>query len=333
LIKVNPHTSEKYKSDKLQSLILLENEDHSRVKKLVQSTFSSSNIDKLRPYMRNYMNHLIDNVIELAECDIQKDIFDKYPVNMICKLFGVSDNDWILFNEWAKDTFKNFQSLEDTQIAVKAHEDFTEYATRLIEEKKNNLSDDLLSDLIRAEQSGSKLSSEELQRLIQTIMVAGIDTTRSQLGISFIMLADNPELWKSLSSDQNLRDKTIDESLRLDGVLKNLGRFASEDIVYKDILFPKGTVVYLCSAVSNYDSSVFKNPDDFDQDRSNLLKDTLSFGSGVHHCLGMNLARAELQEALSVLSERLPNIAVSDDIVYKDTIETVWGAISIPVTF
>lgn len=333
LVDSNSHTSQEYKTERKKSLILLENEDHSRIKKLVQPAFSSSNINKLRPYMRQYMNLLIDQVIDSGSCDIQKDIFDKYPANMICNILGVPDEDWSLFNHWAKDVFTNFEPVENPSIAVKADEAFSEYIDNLLQYKKENLSNDLLSDLIRAEELGSKLTIDELKAIIKTIIVAGIDTTKSQLGITFIMLMQHLDLWNSLNSDHNITSKIIDESLRIDSVLKNLGRYASEDIVYKDILFPKGTVVYLFNAVSNYDQSVFQNPDDFDYERNNLSHHSLSFGAGIHHCLGMALAKAELQEAFDVLYQRLPSINISGDVVYKKTTETVWGAVSIPTLF
>ena len=335
IVKANPYTSDEYKTRRAQSIICLEGEDHSRIKKLVQPAFNPSNVNKLRPYMRQYMNSLIDEVIHLGECDLQKDVFDKYPVNMICKILGVPDDDWLLFNEWTRNTFKNFgiNFVQDTETMIATQKEFDDYSTRVIEQKRANLSDDLLSDLIRAEEAGDKLSLSELKMLVEAIIVSGIDTTRSQLGINTIILSKYPELWHRLSLDEEVRDKVIEEAIRLDGVLKNVGRFASEDIVYKDILFPKGTSLNLPISAGNYDPSVFENPDNFNSDRPNLLKDTLGFGGGIHYCLGTALARAELQEGLSVLSQRMPNLSVQSPVIYKETVETVWGVKSLPVKF
>lgn len=335
IVKANPYTSEEFKERRAQSIICLEGEDHLRIRKLVQPAFNPSNIDKLRPYMRIYMNKLIDSVINNGECDLQKDVFDKYPVNMICKILGVPDDDWMLFNEWTKNTFKNFgiNFNEDTDAIIETQKQFEEYSTKTIEQKRTNLGDDLLSDLIRAEESGDKLSFSELKMLVEAIIVSGIDTTRSQLGISTIMISKSKDLWNRVAVDDEARNKIIEESIRLDGVLKNVGRFASEDIVYKGVLFPKGTSVNIPISAGNYDHSVFDNPDDFKYDRPNLIKETLGFGGGIHYCLGTALARAELQEGLSVIATRMPNLVVQDDIVYKETVETVWGVKSLPIKF
>lgn len=333
LIRLNPYTDDKFKESKLQSVICLEGEDHTRIKKLVLKAFTKSNIDKLRPHMREYMNILLDECLSKKNFDLQKDVYNKYPVNMICKILGVPDDDWILFNKWTTDTFKNFGIGFDENISkiLETQKEFNTYTLKLIEDKKNNLTDDLLSHLIQAEEEGDKLTFSELVTLVESIIVSGIDTTRSQLGLSTILISQNNKLWLSLVSDEESRNKIIEESIRMDGVLRNVARFASEDIIYKDILFPKDTPVLLSISSGNYDESIFINPDEFDYQRENLVKNNLGFGGGIHHCLGVVLARAELQEALSVVASRLPNLSIKNNVIYKDTVETIWGATSIPI--
>jgi cytochrome P450 len=335
LAKRNPYTTEDFKKRRMQAIICLEGEDHSRIKRLVQPAFSPSNINNLRPYMREYMNSLIDNVYANGKCDIQKEIYDKYPVNMICKILGVPDTDWILFNKWTTDTFKNFGMNydEDTEIVIETQKAFEEYSSKIIEEKRLNLGDDLLSNLIRAEESGDRLSNSELKMLVEMIIVSGIDTTRSQLGLSTIMLSKNKDLWTRIAVDDDARNKIVEESIRLDGALRNVARYASEDIVYKGVLFPKETSILLSISAANYNPTIFENPDNFIYDRPNLIKETLGFGGGIHYCLGTALARAELQEGLSTVATRMPDLAVQDGVVYKETVETVWGVRSLPVKF
>ncbi len=335
IVQANPFTSEEFKKRRVLSLICLEGEDHSRIKKLVQPAFNPSSVNKLRPYMREYMNSIIDDIYSRGECDLQTEVFDKYPVNMICKILGVPNDDWVLFNEWANKTFKNFgiQFAEATDTVLETQKAFEEYSTKIIEYKRNNLGDDLLSDLIRAEVAGDKLTFEELKMIVEVIIVAGIDTTRSQLGITTLMISGNPDLWNRIAVDNEARDRIIEESIRLDGVLKNVGRFASEDIEYNGVLFPKGTGINMPISAANFDPRVYTNPDDFDYERPNLIKDTLGYGGGVHYCLGTALARAELQEALSVLASRIPKFKIQDNVVYKESVETVWGVRSLPIKF
>ena len=335
IVKANPFTTEEFKKRRVLSIICLEDEDHSRIKKLIQPAFNPASVNKLRPYMRQYMNEIIDDIYSRGECDLQTEVFDKYPVNMICKILGVPNDDWVLFNEWANKTFKNFgiQFSEATDTILKTQKAFEDYSTNIIEYKRNNLGDDLLSDLIRAEVSGDKLTFEELKMIVEVIIVAGIDTTRSQLGITTLMISENPELWNKIATDDTARDRIIEESIRLDGVLKNVGRFASEDIEYNGVLFPQGTGLNLPISAANFDPDVYANPDDFNYERPNLIKDTLGYGGGVHYCLGTALARAELQEALSVLASRIPNFKIQEGVVYKESSETVWGVRSLPITF
>lgn len=333
IIRGNPYISEELKKRKLSGILALQGEDHARIRKLIMPAFSPTNIDKLRPYMRDCINKLIDDVINKEYFDLQKDIYDKYPAYAVCKILGSPYEDWEFFNKMAENTLKSITlDYENTfEIIIETHEQFENYGKKFISEKRKNLSDDLLSDLIRAEESGEKLSTSELQMLFEAIITAGIDTTKGQLGLTTLTLLKEPGRWHQIASVLESRNSIVEESLRIDGSLKNITRYATEDIIYRDILFPKGTIIILSVFSANFDENVFHNPDIFSHERGNVFKENLTFGSGVHKCVGMSLARAELQEAISIIAKRMPNLQVSGDIVYKDTKDTAWGCRSIPV--
>jgi cytochrome P450 len=333
IIKGNPHTSEQVKNRKLAGIATLQGEAHARIKKFVLPAFSPSNVDKLRPHMRECINELIDNIIDKDHFDLQKDVFDKYPAYAICKILGCPYEDWELFNKLAENTLKNIKlNYDETfDIIMETQNEFDKYGKWIVEEKKRNPSNDLLSSLIQAEDNGQKLKSSEIQMLFESIITGGIDTTKGQLGLTTLTLLKDKNLWKRIASEENIRNGAIEESLRIDGSLKNVTRYATEDIIYRNILFPKGTIIILSLFSANFDEKTFESPDTFNTERENLFKENLAFGAGLHRCIGVALAKAEVQEALSIISARIPDLEISGDIVYKDTTDTAWGCRSIPV--
>jgi cytochrome P450 len=125
----------------------------------------------------------------------------------------------------------------------------------------------------------------------------------------------------------------VEELMRMNGSVSNTGRIAAEDIEYKGVLFPKGTIMFVNLAVANYDSSTFTNPDEFIHNRRELESTHMSFGMGLHYCLGAPIARAEIQEALIIIANRLKNIQRNGETIYKEENSAVYGPVSLPVTF
>jgi cytochrome P450 len=334
LSEANPHFDEKTKSGRRKLIINLEGEDHLRLKKIIGPVFSPRVADSLRPDMQKAINEVIDMVIEKGECDLQKDIFNKYPSYIISKIVGVPNSDWEKFSEWADDTFKTFGGNFDhhSEKIMNTQRELDEYTKNLITERRNSPQNDLVSMLIKAEADGEKLTDAEIASLIQTVLMAGLDTTRCQLGLISIMLADRPDLIEMLVNELNV-EEIIEEATRLDGVFKYLIRIASEDIEYNGVLFPKGTIISPALMVGNYDESIFEDSGSFVLHRANRKAATLSYGGGIHYCLGASLARAQMQECMKALAKRMPDYKITSDVVYKKAYESVWGPRSIPVTF
>jgi cytochrome P450 len=332
LSDANPNYDERVKSNRRQLIINLEGMDHLRLRKIVGPVFSPKVADSLRPEMKKVINEIIDEIIDLDSFDLQKDILDKYPAYIIGKIIGVPQDDTEMFGEWADNTFKTFGGNfnADADVVKKTQKDLDKYTNNLITEKRKNPSNDLVSMLVNAEVDGEKLDDIEIACLIQAILIAGIDTTRCQLGLIFIILLSRPDLFNMIKNEDKVNE-IVEECVRLDGVFKQLIRVASEDIEYNGVLFPKGTVVTPSLASAQFDDSTFENATEFKLDRPNAKNHTLSYGGGIHYCLGAALARAEIQEATKVIAQRLPNINLSGDIVYKKVYESVWGPKSIPV--
>jgi cytochrome P450 len=314
LAELNPNLTTEFKDRRKKGLMALNGDSHLRLKKLIMPAFTVGHSDLLRPFMSSLMNEFIDSLDGKETIDLQKDIFNYYPIPILCKLFGIPDTDWKMFSDWSHLMFNIFNlNGEISQEKVSsAQKQFDQYTSDLIAYKRKNLTDDLLSSLIISEENGDKLSNEELIMLIEIIIASGIDTTRCQLGLSTKTILENN------LENNNIKDY-LDDVIRYDSVLRGTVRIASEDIVYNDILFTKGTLVYLNVVSGNFDPRVFSDSDLIIKQRSDINK-TLSFGSGLHYCLGHALAKAEIEEGLKVLFDRLGGRITS------------WEAMPLPVT-
>jgi cytochrome P450 len=328
----NPHLSESDKANRKQSIINLEGLDHARLRKIVGPVFSPKVADSLRPEMNKAINKIIDEISDLSEFDLQVEVFDKYPSYIISQIIGVPHSDWQMFGQWADDVFKTFGGNydHDKDVVVDTQAQLSAYVRKLIAEKRENPTDDLTSLLIKAEVDGEKLTTLEISLLINAVLLAGIDTTRCQLGLIAIMLEDKPEMLEMLRNGENV-EEILEECIRLDSVFRYMIRIASEDIEYNDVLFPKGTIMGVTLTAGNHDESVFKDAEKFIIDRPNRKGATLSFGGGIHYCLGAALARAQMQECMKVVAKRIGDYSIVGEAQFRESYESVWGPRSINI--
>ena len=328
----NPHLSDMDKANRKQSIINLEGMDHARLRKIVGPVFSPKVADSLRPAMNKAINKIIDEISNLSEFDLQGEVFDKYPSYIISQIIGVPHSDWQMFGQWADDVFKTFGGNydHDKETVVDTQAQLSAYVRKLIAEKRENPTDDLTSLLIKAEVDGEKLTTLEISLLINAVLLAGIDTTRCQLGLIAIMLEDKPEMLEMLRNDENVED-ILEECVRLDSVFRYMIRIASEDIEYNDVLFPKGTIMGVTLTAGNHDESVFEDAEKFIIDRPNRKGATLSFGAGIHYCLGAALARAQMQECMKVVAKRIGDYSIVGEVQFRESYESVWGPRSINI--
>lgn len=316
------------------SILTAEGEEHQRLRKLVSGAFTPRSADRLRPFMREVITELVGPLRATGECEFVRDICEPYPIPIICELLGAPKQDWELFSGWATDIFKIFDAdlAQHTQRVMAASDALDAYVTELIDRRRDDPQPDLLSDLIAAESEGDRLSLDELQMLVQAVILAGTDTTRNQLACALAVFTEHPEQWALLGEHPELAPRAAEESLRYMGAVRGTARIASQDIVYRDILFPAGTLIFPSFVGANLDPSQFDAPHDFDitaeRDASHL-----TLGFGLHYCLGANLARAELQEALIVLSQAMPDLALDGEITWKPDGTGIWGPAHLPLRF
>jgi cytochrome P450 len=262
------------------------------------------------------------------------DLCEPYPIPIICELLGAPKEDWRQFSAWATDIFRIFnQNLaEDLPLIEAADAELEAYLVALIAERRAAPGEDLLSDLIAIEESGDRLSTEELVSLAVAVLMAGTDTTRNQLACALALFAEHPGQWALLVERPELAPRAVEEAMRYLGAVRGTVRFAPEDIVFRDVLFPRGTLVFVPLAGANRDPTTYEEPEAFDITRERTVQQ-MTFGSGIHHCMGAALARAELQEALTLLARRMPELATDGPVEWKPTTFGIWGPARLPLRF
>lgn len=317
-----------------ESILTMEGPNHARLRRLAAPAFTPKSADRLRPFMREVVNGLVDEVASTGRCELVEDVCEPYPIPIICELLGAPKEDWKLFSNWATDIFRIFNGdvENDAALIQKANDELNAYVLDLIAERRKQPGDDLLSDFIAAEEDGDRMSTQELVMMTDAVLMAGTDTTRNQLACSVAVFTEHPDQWAMLAEKPELAPGAVEETMRILGAVRGTARIASEDIEYRDVIFPAGTVVATSLANANYDEEKFDDPFSFDITRE-AGAPQMTFGSGIHFCMGANLARAELQEALPILAQRMPDLSTYDDIEWKAPNIGIWGPAKLPLNF
>lgn len=326
-------------TDRPPSILAAEGDLHLRLRRLVSKAFSPREADRLRPFMREVVHSLIDQIASTGRADVATDVCEPYPIPIICELLGAPREDWQLFSRWAEDVLRIFNgtAADELDLIKTAQIELNDYVAEMIDRRRGEPRDDLITKLIAAEEAGDRLSTEELIMMVNAVIVGGTDTTRNQLGCAIGVFCDHPDQWALLAERPELAPQAVEEVMRYFGAIRATGRYASEDIVYRDILFPAGTFVFPSLSSANFDHGVIDGAGDvatFDITREPVKgRMQMTFGSGIHYCLGASLARAELQEALVIMAQRMPDLAVDGHIEWKPSTTAIFGAEHLPVTF
>ena len=318
-----------------RSILAMEGDPHSRLRRLVAPAFTPKSADRLRPFMREVVNGLVDPIVGAGRGELVADVCEPYPIPIVCELLGAPKEDWKLFSAWATDIFRIFNGdiANDLPAIKAAMGELDDYVRAMIDERRSRPAEDLLSDLIAAEEAGDRLSTDELVMMTEAVLMAGTDTTRNQLACAVALFTDYPDQWRLLGERPELAATAVEECMRYLGAVRGTARIASEDITYRDVVFPSGTLVAIGLAAANFDPATMgADAEAFDITQKRPAQH-MTFGSGIHHCLGASLARAELQEALPLLARRLPDLAVDGAIEWKPETVGIWGPARLPLRF
>lgn len=317
----------------LKGLLSLDGAEHHRQRKLVSKAFTPRAAERLRTTCTEVIAELVDNCAGEGRCDVVADIARRYPIPIICAMLGTPPGDWHLFSDWADDIFKVFEwnIVNDEPDILRAWNALEDYLDHMVTRRRDALGDDLLSDMIRAEVEGDRLAHDELLTLAATLLMAGTDTTRNQLASAVQAFCEHPDQWALLAEHPELAPKAVEEAMRYSPVIFTGLRVAVEDVELAGVRIPAGTLVIANTAAANRDPAVYTDPDRFDITRKNAPA-MLTFGGGVHYCLGSHLARIELAEALTTMVRRLPNMRIAGPVPWK-SITGVSGPASLPIEF
>jgi cytochrome P450 len=316
------------------NLLDRDGEDHRRLRKLVQPAFSPAAADALRPAMRDVLAELWER-LDGDSCDFVSSFARPYPAMMIATVMGAPREDAERLGEWANtiqgqfDPAKVANELPDLDRAAN---EFQAYALALISLGRVQRADDVISTLLEAEEEGDRLGQQDVLDVVSSALVGGVDTTQAQFAHAIRLFAEQPDQWRLLGEDASPVEAAVEEVLRFEPITPLTARIVLEDLEHRDVSFPEGTLVFACAATANRDPDEYERPDEFDITADRGRAKPLTFGAGPHFCLGANLARAELQEALRFLAPRMRHLSLDGEPEY-DTPLGVYGLRRLPIRF
>jgi cytochrome P450 len=322
--------------------------DHTRLRSLVNPALSARAVERYRPAMREFLEGLFAQACTagggggdgVVRCEFVEAFAKPYPSQTIARVMGAPIADAPRLHHWSSWIQRQFDAAgmatqrDGIEQAVR---EFYEYAVALVAARRDDPRDDLISKLIAAEEAGDRLNDVECINLVFNVLVGGVDTTQSQLAHAIRLLAEHPEQWELLAREPQLAEQAVEEALRYEPITPFTARITTAEVTFRDVTFPAGTVVMVCAFTGNRDldspgagASTDANEFDIAADRGRAR--ALTFGAGVHYCLGANLARLELREALTFMAERMQGLELDGPVQYE-TIMGIYGLARLPIRF
>lgn len=317
----------------IRNILSLDGEQHHRLRRLVSKAFAPRAAARLQSLTVELITELVEPLAGRGHCDVVTDVARKYPTPIICALLGAPREDWQLFATWVDSIKKIFDwnVTEDGPAILAAWAELDTYIEEMITARRRHLTDDLISDLIRAEDDGDRLTHDELVMLAATLLGAGTDTTRNQLSAAVEVLCRHPDQWELLAEHPELAPQAVDELMRYYPIVFGTIRRAGADVELGGVVIPAGTLVVANTAAANRDPAVYSQPDRPDITRTDAPP-PLTFGGGIHYCLGSHLARLELAEALRVITATMRRPRLAGTPAWK-AISGITGPTTVPIEF
>jgi cytochrome P450 len=307
--------------------------EHLRWRALMSRAFTPRSVERIRPFLRQAAHDLIDAFAERGRCEFVAEFADAYPSLGLCELIGVPAEDRDRFRGWANTIGIGFSPLELAARIGEVDEALARllaYTGALAEARRVEPRDDLVTRIAQAA-SEDGWSTEEVRGFIAGLVFAGHETTKNQLGWMVAALSEHPDVWDAVAADAAAVTDVVEEVLRFRSTVTGVGRTTAEPVAHEGERLEQGTPVILSLWGADHDGAVYPKPETFDVAAH---RDTphVAFGYGAHHCLGAALARAELQEALAVLTSRITCPTVGADAAWKPGVG-ITGPLRLPITF
>jgi cytochrome P450 len=298
------------------SLVHLDGDEHTRMRKLVVKAFTPRAVKNVEDPTYAIAHGLVDRFIGRGSADLCAEFAFLLPAMVIAELVGIPEGDRSQFVEWADDAIT--AAGPNSSGYAESDPELREYVLGIIDQRRKVPGEDLLSQLIQVHDGEDRLRTEELVALVRMLILAGTDTTANLIGSMLHYLLCDRSRWERLRNDRTLIPNVIEETLRCDPPLYWVPRMTARDVEVGGTKIPAKTLV--CNAVghANRDPEVVERPDEWDMDRPAARNRThQTFGFGEHFCIGSSLARLEATIVLEVLLDRLPDLALADDYVYR----------------
>ena len=296
--------------------------DHTRIRSLVNKAFTARRVEGLRPHIQDVVDGLLDAVAARGEMEVIADFAYPLPATIICELLGVPLQDRDVFQGWARDLapILDFTASPDDQTLQRMEASaapFVAYMAQLIEDRRREPGEELLSAMIQARDAGDRLTDDELLSSALLVLGAGFETTMNLIGNGIYLLLKNPDQLRLLQGDSSRIVGAVEEVLRVEGPVLLTSRVSLDDAEVAGVCTHARQQGIVMLAVANRDEQVFANPDSFDITRS--PNPHLTFGGGPHFCPGAALARLEGQIALGSLVRRFPDMSLSAEPEWRAT--------------
>jgi cytochrome P450 len=325
-----------------RNILHIDGDDHRRLRNLLNPFFTPRAADRWRPVMRQILEDLFADHVEgrgqvppYGEAHRMEFVgaFAKpYPSLTIATVMGAPREDATRLHGWSNWIQRQFDGpslMTQRERIEHACQEFYVWCNELLAHRRQTPGDDLISVLIAAEEDGDRLSDVELVNLVLNVLIGGVDTTQSQLSHAIRLFAAHPDQWRLLAREPERVPQAVEEVLRHEPITPFTARILTSAVTYRDVVFPEGTVVMVCSFTGNRDGA---GAPDFDITATREGARLMTFGAGIHFCVGSNLAEAELEEALTFLAPRLPGLRLDGDPVFG-TIQGIYGLESLAVAW
>lgn len=315
-----------------RNILHIDGADHTRLRNLLNPFFTPRAADRWRPVMRGILDELYAALGDRNRVEFVQAFAKPYPSLTISTIVGAPRRDAERLYDWSNWIQRQFDgpSLMTQRAEIdRAVAEFYEWCAEVLAQRRESPADDLISVLIAARQDEDRLSDVELVNLVLNVLVGAVDTTQSQLAHAIRLFALHPEQWDLLGREPERVPAAVEEVLRHEPVTPFTARILTGDVTFRDVTFPAGTVVMICSFTGNRDGA---SPPAFDITAQRDGARLMTFGAGVHYCVGSNIARAELEEALAFLAPRLPGLRLDGEPRFG-TIQGIYGLDALPVAW
>ncbi len=317
---VPPAAIEPFERISQHSMFDKEPPEHTRLRGLVHKVFTPKRVESLRGQIQVICNQLLDEVMDKGEIEVLNDFAVPLPVNVISELLGVPESDRHLLRPWSNNIVAMYEldhTPEQERLAVQSSIEFADYLRHLAADRRANPQDDLITALVQVEEAGERLTMDELISTCVLLLNAGHEATVNVVGNGLWALLQHPEQMQKLVENPVLIPTGIEELMRFDTPLQLFRRWVLEDMEYGGYSFKQGDELGFMLGAANRDPLRFNAPNSLDVTRQD--NPHITFGGGVHYCLGAPLARLELQIAYQTLLNRLPNLRLAGDVPqFKD---------------